>query len=169
MENQVNPVDNLANMFITSTGQTVTTSSALIIRMELGASTVTRLGIAAAASQITEHNAERISAKIIAEGANSPTTPAADDILAQRGLYVIPDILCNAGGVFVSYLEYTQETQQEQMSEAYVCGRLEDRMREKFGEVHRTAQEKDLSMRDAAMYIGVRRVCEAVKARGALP
>jgi len=71
---------------------------------------------AAAQSQITSENASYIQAKIIAEGANAPTTPEADDILNERKIFIIPDILCNAGGVFVSYLEYTQETQREQMT-----------------------------------------------------
>ncbi len=124
---------------------------------------------AAAGGQITAANAERIHARVIAEGANGPTTPEADEILASRGVFIVPDILCNAGGVFVSYLEYTQETQQEQMSEETVRVRLEQRMKDRFQEVYATTQAKGLSMRDAAMYMGVKRVCEAVVARGALP
>ena len=76
---------------------------------------------AATANQITAANAPRLRARVIAEGANGPTTPEADAVLADRGIPVIPDILCNAGGVYVSYLEYTQETQQEQMTEEEVC------------------------------------------------
>ena len=71
---------------------------------------------AAAGSVVTEENAGRIRAKIIAEGANAPLTPPADEILNDRKVFIIPDILCNAGGVFVSYLEYTQETQRDQMT-----------------------------------------------------
>lgn len=124
---------------------------------------------AATANQITEHNAPAIRAAVIAEGANGPTTPAADALLEKRNILLVPDILCNAGGVFVSYLEYTQETQQEQIPEEEVIGRLERRMREKFAEVLRTARERSLPMRRAAMLIAVRNVAQAIMARGALP
>lgn len=124
---------------------------------------------AAAGSQITAENVKKIKAKIIAEGANAPTTPEADGILNQRQIHVIPDILCNAGGVFVSYLEYTQETQREQMTITQVEQRLSGRMRQRFSEVYDFAKEKGLTMREAAMDIAVRRVVEGVYARGLLP
>jgi glutamate dehydrogenase (NAD(P)+) len=124
---------------------------------------------AATGNQITKDNAGRIQAKLIAEGANGPTTPQADRILERRGIFVVPDILCNAGGVFVSYLEYTQETQQEQMTEAEVRTRLEQRMRERFARVHQTAQERKLPMRQAAMLLAVRSVASAIQAHGSLP
>lgn len=124
---------------------------------------------AAAASQITAANARRISAKVVAEGANSPTTPEADAILAERNILVIPDILCNAGGVFVSYLEFTQETQQEQMTQEEVQARLCARMKTKFHEVRALAAERRLSLREAAMYLAVKTVCDAQIARGDLP
>jgi glutamate dehydrogenase (NAD(P)+) len=124
---------------------------------------------AAAANQITESNADRISARLIAEGANSPTTPAGDEVLAKRGVFVIPDILCNAGGVFVSYLEFTQETQQEQMTLEEVESRLQARMAAKFQEVHALSRKRSLHMRDAAMYQAVKTVAAAVLARGHLP
>lgn len=124
---------------------------------------------AAAAGQITADNATRITARLIAEGANSPTTPEADQILAQREIAVIPDILCNAGGVYVSYLEYTQETQQEQMTEPEVCARLDGRMREKFRAVACEAQRRGVGMRRAAMLLAVKTVCAALVARGRQP
>lgn len=127
------------------------------------------LVVAAAANQITAENAPRIRAKLVAEGANSPTTPAADEILQRRGILVIPDILCNAGGVFVSYLEYTQETQQEQWTEEEVRTRLHKRMVEKFAEVSAVAKERKLSLREAAMYQAVKTVAQALIARGKLP
>ncbi|MBN1554892.1 MAG: Glu/Leu/Phe/Val dehydrogenase [Phycisphaerae bacterium] len=124
---------------------------------------------AAAASQITAENAPRVKAKLLAEGANSPTTPKADEILAENNVFVIPDILCNAGGVFVSYLEYTQETQQEQWTEEEVRARLAKRMCQKFAEVASTAEARKLSMREAAMYQAVKTVANALIARGKLP
>jgi glutamate dehydrogenase (NAD(P)+) len=125
--------------------------------------------LAAAGSQITVNNGNEIKAKIIAEGANAPTTPEADEILNQRQIHVIPDILCNAGGVFVSYLEYTQETQREQMNLAQVEQRLSERMRKRFSEVYDFAKEKGLTMREAAMDKAVLRVVDGVNARGLLP
>jgi glutamate dehydrogenase/leucine dehydrogenase len=124
---------------------------------------------AAAGNQITKDNAAHVQAKLVAEGANGPTTPEADAILARRGILVIPDILCNAGGVFVSYLEYTQETQQEQMTLTEVNTRLEQRMKERFTQVHDLSQDRSLSLRQAAMLLAVRRVAQALEARGSLP
>lgn len=124
---------------------------------------------AAAGSQITVENVNKIKTKIIAEGANAPTTPRADQILNERNILLIPDILCNAGGVFVSYLEYTQETQREQMTLAQVKQRLAERMQQRFNDVYNFAKEKGLTMREAAMEIAVGKVVEAVFARGLLP
>ena len=124
---------------------------------------------AAAGSQITETVAPKIKARIIAEGANAPTTPKADEILNERKIHVIPDILCNAGGVFVSYLEYTQETQREQMTIAQVESRLSERITQRFHEIHEQAQRTDHVMRETAMDVGLGRVVEAIHARGLLP
>jgi len=124
---------------------------------------------AASANQITADNAPRIHAKIIAEGANSPTSPEADEILSERGILMIPDILCNAGGVFVSYLEYTQETQQEQMTAEQVETRLHDRMTERFDQLAELSETRQVPMREASMHYGVGRVCAALAARGLLP
>jgi glutamate dehydrogenase (NAD(P)+) len=124
---------------------------------------------AAAAGQITARNAGRIKARLIAEGANSPTDPEADPILAAAGVTVIPDILCNAGGVFVSYLEYTQETQQEQMTEDEVVSRLSERMKRRYRQVAALAAERKITMRAAAMHLAVKTVCQALTARGYQP
>ena len=124
---------------------------------------------AAAGSVITEKNAGRIRASIIAEGANAPVTPAADAILNDRGMFIIPDILCNAGGVFVSYLEYTQETQHNQMTQAEVEQRPAERMQTAFERVYERSRQSGETMRHAAMDIAVSRVVDGIVARGLLP
>jgi glutamate dehydrogenase/leucine dehydrogenase len=124
---------------------------------------------AATQSQITVRNAGKIKAKIIAEGANAPTTPDADEILNKRNIFVIPDILCNAGGVFVSYLEYTQETQREQWTLSQVEERLTNRMTRQFNKVYDYAQQERLTMREAAMNLAVKKVADALITRGFLP
>jgi glutamate dehydrogenase/leucine dehydrogenase len=124
---------------------------------------------AAAGSVITEENAGRIRAKMIAEGANAPVTPPADEILGARQVFIIPDILCNAGGVFVSYLEYTQETQRDQMTRDEVDQRLHNRMQGAFEQVYERARRNRQTMRHAAMDIAVTRVVDGIIARGLLP
>ncbi len=124
---------------------------------------------AAAGSAITEENAGRVRAKMIAEGANAPLTPPADEILNARNAFIIPDILCNAGGVFVSYLEYTQETQRDQMTRDEVEGRLHNRMQSTFEQVYDRAERGRETMRHAAMDIAVTRVVDGIVARGLLP
>jgi glutamate dehydrogenase/leucine dehydrogenase len=124
---------------------------------------------AAADSAITEDNADRIKATIIAEAANAPLTPQADEILGARDVFIIPDILCNAGGVFVSYLEYTQETQRDQMTRTEVEQRLSTRMSNTFEQVYHRSQRMNETMRHAAMDLAVSRVVEGILARGFLP
>lgn len=124
---------------------------------------------AATGSVITADNAGKIRARIIAEGANAPTTPEADEILNERKVFVIPDILCNAGGVFVSYLEYTQETQRDQMTIEEVNRRLFQRMTTTFAEVAKTAADNKQTMRQAAMDIAVNRVVAGIHASGYMP
>ncbi len=124
---------------------------------------------AAGGSAITEKNANRVRAKLIAEGANAPLTPAADEILNAGGAFIIPDILCNAGGVFVSYLEYAQETQRDQMTRDDVDERLNERMASTFEHVYEHFKQTGGSMRTAAMDIAVSRVVDGIVARGLLP
>lgn len=124
---------------------------------------------AASGGQITADNAGQLQCRIIAEAANGPTTTGADAILSDRDVFIIPDILCNAGGVFVSYLEYTQETQAEQMDKADVNARLERRMRDRFAAVHTLAGERSINMREAAMVLALKQVGKALQAKGLLP
>lgn len=124
---------------------------------------------AAAGSQITAARAKKMDTKIVAEGANAPMTTDADQVLENKGVFIIPDILCNAGGVFVSYLEYTQETQYEQKTKREVEHRLRERMMTCFSDVYSYASSKKQNMRQAAMDIAVKRVVEGTKARGFLP
>jgi glutamate dehydrogenase (NAD(P)+) len=121
---------------------------------------------AALENQITTRNAPRVRARIIAEGANGPTTPGADEILARRGTFVIPDILCNAGGVTVSYLEWVQNRMGYYWTEQRVNDDLKRIMETAFDEVYATMQRRRASMRIAAFMVAIRRVTEASELRG---
>jgi glutamate dehydrogenase (NAD(P)+) len=121
---------------------------------------------AALESVITAQNAERIQAKISAELANGPTTPEADLILHRNGVYVIPDFLCNAGGVTVSYFEMIQNSYDRYWSEATVHERLDEKMTTAFQAVHQRAVELNVHPRLAAYCVAVERVAEAVRLRG---
>ena len=118
---------------------------------------------------ITAENAGKIHAKIIAEGANGPTTPEADEILYDKGVFVVPDILANAGGVTVSYFEWVQNLQNLLWSEEEVGNRLTTILRNSFAEVLQISQEKQVNMRTAAMILGVGRVARSLKIRGIYP
>ncbi|MCA9938303.1 MAG: Glu/Leu/Phe/Val dehydrogenase [Anaerolineales bacterium] len=121
---------------------------------------------AAIENQITAANAHNIRARIIAELANGPTTPEADAILADKGVYTIPDFLCNAGGVTVSYFEMVQNAYQYYWDEALVNERLDKKMTTAFWAVHEMAQQRNVSTRVAAYLVAVQRVAEAVRLRG---
>ncbi len=115
---------------------------------------------------ITEHNAPNIKARISAELANGPTTPAADDILYDNGVYVLPDFLCNAGGVTVSYFEMVQNAYQYYWSEDMVHERLDEKMTAAYHAVHNMAQAHKVDNRVAAYLVAVDRVATAVRMRG---
>ena len=124
---------------------------------------------AALENQITQENADRVKAKIIAEAANGPTTPEADSILEDKGVFVIPDILANAGGVTVSYFEWVQGLQAYFWSEREVNLRLRDIMERAFDDVYRIHEQNKVSMREAAYILAIERVAEAVRTRGLYP
>jgi glutamate dehydrogenase (NAD(P)+) len=118
---------------------------------------------------ITEHNAARVKASIICEGANGPVTPAADVILEDNGVLILPDVLANAGGVVVSYFEWVQGLQEYFWKETEVNAKLNDIVSRAFEETWETAQKRDLPMRVAAYGLAVQRVAEATTTRGIYP
>lgn len=121
---------------------------------------------AAIENQLTGQNADRIKARIIAELANGPTTPEADNILNDKGIYIIPDFLCNAGGVIVSYFEMVQNGYQFYWDEKMVHDRLDHQITTAFHAVHSMAQAQRVNNRVAAYLVAVNRVAEAVRLRG---
>ncbi|MGA7777708.1 MAG: Glu/Leu/Phe/Val dehydrogenase [Paraburkholderia sp.] len=124
---------------------------------------------AALENQITEKNANKIKTKIIVEGANGPTTTAADDILHDKGILVIPDVVANAGGVTVSYFEWVQDFSSFFWTEDEINQRLERVMREAFAAVWQVASEQNVSVRTAAFIVACKRILQARELRGLYP
>jgi glutamate dehydrogenase (NAD(P)+) len=121
---------------------------------------------AATENQITSHNAGKIKAKILCEGANGPTTADADPILRENGVFVIPDIMANAGGVTVSYFEWVQDRQGYFWNVDLVNNRLQQIMTESFHDVLHYAEKHKVHNRTAAYMLAIDRVAFAIKLRG---
>ena len=124
---------------------------------------------AALENQITAENAGRIRAKVVVEGANGPTTPAADDILHDKGVTVVPDVLANAGGVTVSYFEWVQDFSSFFWTEDEINARLERIMREAFAALWEVSEKHGVTLRTAAFIVACTRVLEARALRGLYP
>jgi len=124
---------------------------------------------AALENQITKHNAANVKARIVAEAANGPTTPEADEILHDRGVFLIPDILCNAGGVTVSYFEWVQDMQSFFWTEDRINDSLKGIMDRAFTAVRAMSEQHEVDMRTAAYMVAVARVAEATTLRGLYP
>ncbi|MHB1134983.1 MAG: Glu/Leu/Phe/Val family dehydrogenase, partial [Chloroflexota bacterium] len=124
---------------------------------------------AAMEGQITRHNAARVGARVVVEGANGPTTAEADRLLAERGVVVVPDILANAGGVIVSYLEWVQGLQSFFWDAEQVHHHLQRTMRRAFDAVWDLSRERGVNLREAAYLLAVERVVKAIEQRGIFP
>ncbi len=124
---------------------------------------------AALEGQINKNNADRIRARIVIEGANGPTTPEADDILNDKGVTIVPDVVANAGGVTVSYFEWVQDFSSFFWTEAEINNRLEMMMRSAYTTVAAVAKEHNVTLRTAAFIVGCARILESRQVRGLYP
>jgi len=127
------------------------------------------LVLAALEEQLTAENAPRIDTKLVAEGANGPTTIEADAILVDRGILILPDVLTNAGGVTVSYFEWVQDLGRLFWTRDEIRARLADKLADAFDRVWALSDEKSISLRQAALVAGINEVAAALKARGIYP
>ena len=127
------------------------------------------LALAALEDQITAENAPRLNTRLIAEGANGPTSIEADAILAERGILVLPDVLTNAGGVTVSYFEWVQDLGRLFWTRDEIRARLADKLGDAFDRVWQLSEERGISLRQAALVAGINEVAAALKARGIYP
>jgi glutamate dehydrogenase (NAD(P)+) len=120
-------------------------------------------------NQIRKDNASKLRCRIVVEGANSPTTPDADDVLNERGISVVPDILANASGVTVGYFEWVQGLMRLFWTEEEVYKRVEELVLKAFDKVFDASERYNTSLRDAAMRVALERVIEARRLRGLYP
>ena len=124
---------------------------------------------AALENEITKSNATNVKAKMLAEAANGPTTPEADKILREKGVFIVPDILANSGGVASSYFEWVQNLTREHWTEDEVNGKLEVKIVKAFNDVFELSKKQKVDMRTAALMLGIGRVAEAIKTLGLWP
>jgi glutamate dehydrogenase (NAD(P)+) len=118
---------------------------------------------------ITKNNAPKLKCRVLAEAANGPTTPEADTLLGDSDIFIIPDVLCNAGGVTVSYFEWVQDIQQLWWNESQVNQKLEELMLMAFHQVRNLARKRNFTMRTAALSLGIQKIAKEKSRRGLFP